>query len=104
MPAVAVPHLQQTGLLCPRAPVHIQQVGLATATAALHNQTGWLTAHCLQQVGPVALLCLLLSDGLVPLIPGSEENFNPNRPANPGAQEAYNKAAIQVTGASACAI
>ena len=80
----------------------IQQEGLLTATAAFNSQTGWLTARCLQQVGPVALLCLLLSDGLVPLIPGSEDNFNPNRPANPGAQEAYNRAAIQVIGACIC--
>ncbi len=90
-----------TFVLLPAPVCPIQQVGLPTATAALNS---WLTAHCLQQVGPVALLCLLLSDGLVPLIPGSEENFNPNRPANPGAQEAYNRAAIQVIGAWACGI
>eukprot|EP00891_Asterochloris_glomerata_P000306 jgi/Astpho2/306/fgenesh1_pg.00010_%23_63_t len=70
--------------------------GLYSCAAAICGYTLVGSSKYLQ-VGPVALLCLLLSDGLVPLIPGSEENFNPNRPANPGAQQAYNRAAIQVS-------
>lgn len=49
-----------------------------------------------QAVGPVALISLLLSDSLGKIVPGAEENSNPNNPANPSAQQAYNKAAIQV--------
>ena len=50
-----------------------------------------------QAVGPVALVSLLLSDSLGEMVAGSVENTNPNRPANPEAQQAYNEAAIQVT-------
>ena len=43
----------------------------------------------------MALVSLLLNDGLVRLLPGSEVNDNPNQPADPALQEAYNHAAIQ---------
>ena len=49
----------------------------------------------LQAVGPVALVSLLLNDGLVRVLPGSDINDNPNQPADPALQEAYNHAAVQ---------
>ena len=49
-----------------------------------------------QAVGPVAIISLLLSNGLGDLVPGSEANIEPNDPANPAAQHEYNVAAIQV--------
>lgn len=45
----------------------------------------------------MALVSLLLNDGLVKAVPGSEINDNPNQPADPALQMAYNHAAIQVT-------
>ncbi|KAL0048646.1 hypothetical protein WJX82_007650 [Trebouxia sp. C0006] len=48
-------------------------------------------------VGPVALVSLLLSEGLTKVIPGAEVNANPNRPADPAVQKQYNHAAIQVS-------
>ncbi|DBA76202.1 TPA: hypothetical protein ACH3X1_009930 [Trebouxia sp. C0004] len=48
-------------------------------------------------VGPVALVSLLLSEGLTKVIPGAEVNTNPNRPADPAVQKQYNHAAIQVS-------
>lgn len=54
------------------------------------------TNACMQALGPVALVSLLLSDGLVQAIPGSDVNTNPNQPANPRLQAEYNRAAIQV--------
>lgn len=56
----------------------------------------------LQAVGPVALVSLLLNDGLTKAIPGAELNANPNRPAEPQVQLQYNHAAIQVCNASCC--
>jgi hypothetical protein len=50
----------------------------------------------LQGVGPVALVSLLLSDQLTAIIPGSEIITDPNRPEDPGIQDEYNRAAIQV--------
>ena len=50
----------------------------------------------LQAVGPVALVSLLLSDGLTKLLPAAEVNTNPNHPADPATQLLYNHAAIQV--------
>ena len=50
----------------------------------------------MQAVGPVAMVCLLLSSGMIDYIPGQYDNEDPNRPANPDAQHAYNTAAIQV--------
>lgn len=50
----------------------------------------------LQALGPVALVSLLLNDGLVKAIPGSDINENPNRPVDPDMQQVYNRAAIQV--------
>lgn len=50
----------------------------------------------MQAVGPVALVSLLLSEGLTKVIPGAEVNTNPNRPADPAVQKQYNHAAIQV--------
>ena len=49
----------------------------------------------LQAVGPVAITSLILSNGLVDLIPGAEDNDDPNMPYDPEAQYAYNSAAIQ---------
>lgn len=51
----------------------------------------------LQAVGPVALVSLLLNEGLTKVIPGAEVNANPNQPANPQVQQKYNHAAIQVS-------
>lgn len=51
----------------------------------------------LQAVGPVALVSLLLSEGLTKVIPGAELNVNPNQPADPQMQQKYNHAAIQVS-------
>ena len=57
----------------------------------------------MQAVGPVALVSLLLSEGLTKVIPGAEVNANPNRPADPAVQKQYNHAAIQVSHhASSC--
>ncbi len=57
----------------------------------------------MQAVGPVALVSLLLSEGLTKVIPGAEINTNPNRPADPAVQKQYNHAAIQVChDASSC--
>jgi hypothetical protein len=44
----------------------------------------------------VAIISLLLSNGLSDLVPGSEANLEPNDPANPAAQHEYNIAAVQV--------
>lgn len=52
--------------------------------------------HLLQAVGPVALVSLLLSEGLSKAVPGAELNTNPNSPADPDVQAVYNRAAIQV--------
>ena len=49
-----------------------------------------------QAVGPVALVSLLLSNGLTKVIPAAEVNTNPNHPADPLVQMQYNHAAIQV--------
>ncbi|KAK9834618.1 hypothetical protein WJX74_005849 [Apatococcus lobatus] len=48
-------------------------------------------------VGPTAITSLILSNGLVDLIPGAEDNEDPNMPYDPGAQYAYNSVAIQVS-------
>jgi len=40
---------------------------------------------------------LLLNDGLTTAIPGSDINENPNQPQDPALQEAYNRAAVQVS-------
>ncbi|KAL3141752.1 hypothetical protein ABBQ32_004432 [Trebouxia sp. C0010 RCD-2024] len=48
-------------------------------------------------VGPVALVSLLLSEGLTKAIPSAEVNANPNQPADPQVQQSYNHAAIQVS-------
>ncbi|KAK9834603.1 hypothetical protein WJX74_005548 [Apatococcus lobatus] len=48
-------------------------------------------------VGPVAMMCLLLSSGMIDNIDGQYDNEDPNRPANPEAQHAYNTAAIQIS-------
>lgn len=52
----------------------------------------------------MALVSLLLSEGLTKLIPGAEVNANPNQPADPQIQQKYNHAAIQVSAnlKSAC--
>lgn len=44
----------------------------------------------------MAIISLLLSNGLSDLVPGSEANLEPNDPADPAAQHEYNIAAIQV--------
>lgn len=49
-----------------------------------------------QALGPVALVSLLLNDGLVKAIPGSDINENPNQPVDAHLQQIYNHAAIQV--------
>ena len=49
-----------------------------------------------QAVGPVALVSLLLNNGLTKVIPAAEVNTNPNHPADPAVQMEYNHAAIQV--------
>ena len=54
----------------------------------------------MQAVGPVALVSLLLSEGLTKAIPGAEVNANPNRPSDPQVQLQYNHAAIQVGSAT----
>ena len=63
---------------------HVFQPGVATAGLVL------------QAVGPVALVSLLLSEGLTKAIPGAEVNANPNQPADAQIQQNYNHAAIQV--------
>ena len=55
-----------------------------------------------QAVGPVALVSLLLSDSLGRIVPGADDNENPNRPSNPKAQQAYNEAAVQVAATTKC--
>jgi hypothetical protein len=49
-----------------------------------------------QACGPVALVSLLLNDGLTKAVPGSDINDNPNQPIDPALQMAFNHAAIQV--------
>lgn len=49
----------------------------------------------MQALGPVALVSLLLNDGLTKAIPGSDINDNPNQPKDPALQAAFNHAAIQ---------
>ena len=49
-----------------------------------------------QALGPVALVSLLLNDGLVKAIPGCDINENPNQPVDAHLQQIYNRAAIQV--------
>ena len=53
-----------------------------------------------QALGPVALVSLLLNDGLSKAIPGSDVNENPNLPENPELQAQYNRAAVQVYSSS----
>jgi hypothetical protein len=48
-----------------------------------------------QALGPVALVSLLLNDGLVKAIPGCDINENPNQPVDANLQQIYNHAAIQ---------
>ena len=43
----------------------------------------------------MALVSLLLADGLAKALPGSGINDNPNQPADPAMQAAYNRAAVQ---------
>ena len=50
----------------------------------------------MQALGPVALVSLLLNDGLTEAVPGSDINQNPNLPEDPELQERYNRAAVQV--------
>ncbi len=50
----------------------------------------------MQALGPVALVSLLLNDGLVKAIPGCDINENPNQPVDAHLQQIYNHAAIQV--------
>lgn len=50
----------------------------------------------MQAVGPVALVSLLLNNGLTKLMPAAEMNTNPNHPSDPAVQMQYNHAAIQV--------
>ena len=52
-----------------------------------------------QAVGPVALVSLLLNNGLTKIIPAAEINTNPNHPVDPAVQIQYNHAAIQVRSA-----
>lgn len=47
----------------------------------------------------MAITSLILSNGLIDIIPGAEDNDDPNLPYNPEAQYMYNSAAIQVTPA-----
>lgn len=51
----------------------------------------------MQALGPVALVSLLLNDGLTRAIPGSDINENPNLPVDPDLQHQFNRAAVQVT-------
>lgn len=67
--------------------IHIGMPGLPHCPSHLHGP---------QAVGPVAMICLLLSSGMTDYIPGQYDNADPNRPSNPDAQHAYNTAAIQV--------
>ena len=53
-----------------------------------------------QALGPVALVSLLLNDGLSKAIPGSDVNENPNLPEDPELQAQYNRAAVQVYSAA----
>ena len=53
----------------------------------------------LQALGPVALVSLILGDGLAKAIPGSDINDNPNQPADPALQDIYNRAAVQASRA-----
>ena len=50
----------------------------------------------------MAIISLLLSNGLTGLVPGSTANVEPNDPANPAAQHEYNLAAVQVHTDSTC--
>lgn len=50
----------------------------------------------MQALGPVALVSLLLNDGLTKAIPGSDINENPNLPVDPELQDKFNRAAVQV--------
>ena len=70
----------------------------------VHNTSPSKTANTrnrVQAVGPVALVSLLLSNGLTKVIPAAEVNTNPNHPTDPLVQMQYNQAAIQV-GCSPC--
>ena len=49
----------------------------------------------MQALGPVALVSLLLNDGLTKAIPGSDVNSNPNLPDDPELQDKFNRAAVQ---------
>lgn len=62
--------------------------------------THTFNSSTVQAVGPVALVSLLLSEGLTKAIPGAEVNANPNRPSDPQVQLQYNHAAIQVGSAT----
>ncbi len=44
----------------------------------------------------MALVSLLLNDGLTKAIPGSDINENPNLPEDPELQDKFNRAAVQV--------
>lgn len=72
------------------------KINLAAVPDLLVHLAKFQTLRCLQAVGPVAITSLILSNGLVDLIPGAEDNDDPNMPYNPEAQYSYNSAAIQV--------
>ena len=61
---------------------------------------GMIIVDIVQALGPVALVSLLLNDGLSKAIPGSDINENPNLPENPELQAQYNRAAVQVHSAA----
>ena len=50
----------------------------------------------------MALVSLLLNDGLTKVIPAAEVNTNPNHPTDPVVQMQYNHAAIQVCCLPVC--
>ena len=66
----------------------------------------WMLGHAMmailpvQALGPVALVSLLLNDGLTKAIPGSDINENPNLPEDPELQAQFNRAAVQVHSAA----
>ena len=66
----------------------------------------WMLLHAtmsslfMQALGPVALVSLLLNDGLTKAIPGSDINENPNLPEDPELQAQFNRAAVQVRSAA----
>ncbi|KAK9814415.1 hypothetical protein WJX72_005609 [[Myrmecia] bisecta] len=70
--------------------------GLYTSLAPIFAYAIWGSSRQLA-VGPVALVSLLLSEGLHHIVPAADAITNPNLPEDPAAQRAYNHAAIQVS-------